>query len=179
MNRDCIKNSLAIVTFLCAAAMIACAQKPAQQTNTQAQLPAIVQFDKPVVTSIAPSSLPKPFATQSADRNSRHIPQPADAKLYVPKGFKINVFAEGNFREPRWMALAPNGDVFLADSRANSVIVLRDKDKDGTAEERFVFSDALSQPFGIAFHGDWVYVANTDSIVRFKYKRPDKGRRAG
>jgi glucose/arabinose dehydrogenase len=68
------------------------------------------------------------------------------------------------------MALAPNGDVFLADSRANSIIVLRDKDKDGVAEERFVFSDKLSQPFGMAFNKDWFYVANTDSIVRFSYK---------
>ena len=59
------------------------------------------------------------------------------------------------------MALAPNGDVFLADSRANSIIVLRDKNKDGVAEERFVFSDTLSQPFGMAFYKDWFYVANT------------------
>jgi glucose/arabinose dehydrogenase len=68
------------------------------------------------------------------------------------------------------MALAPNGDVFVADSRANTVIVLRDKNKDGIAEERFVFSDKLAQPFGMAFHKDWFYVANTDSVVRFSYK---------
>ena len=151
--------------------LIACGQvaepvKPA----VMAPLPAIVAFEKPIVTSINPASLPKPFATESARRSSKRIPQPADAKLYLPKGFKINVFAEGDFREPRWMALAPNGDVFLADSRANSVIVLRDKNKDGVAEERFVFSDKLSQPFGMAFHKDWFYVANTDSVVRFKYK---------
>ena len=101
---------------------------------------------------------------------SKTVPQPAEAKLFLPKGFKINVFAEGNFREPRWMTLAPNGDVFLSDARANSVIVLRDKNKDGVAEERFVFSDKLSQPFGMAFHKGWFYVANTDSIVRFTYK---------
>jgi glucose/arabinose dehydrogenase len=68
------------------------------------------------------------------------------------------------------MALAPNGDVFVADSRANSIIVLRDKNKDGTAEERFTFAENLSQPFGMAFHKDWFYVANTDSVVRFRYK---------
>jgi len=89
--------------------------------------------------------------------------------LFVPKGFKVNVFADGGFRELRWMALAPNGDVFLADSHGNSVIVLRDKNKDGIAEERFVWSNKLSQPFGMAFYKDWFYVANTDSIVRFKY----------
>lgn len=132
-------------------------------------LPAIIEVDKPPVTSIDPAKLPPPFHTESARRLSRIVPQPADAKLYVPKGFKVSVFAEGGFTYPRWMALAPNGDVFVADSRANSVIVLRDKNKDGVAEERFVWSNKLSQPFGMAFHKEWFYVANTDSIVRFKY----------
>ena len=139
-------------------------------TTTTGSLPAIVNFDKPTVHRVEPGSLPKPFETKSAFRASKGVPQPAGANLHLPKGFKINVFAEGNFREPRWMVLAPNGDVFLSDSRANSIIVLRDKNKDGVAEERFVFSDKLSQPFGMAFHKDWFYVANTDSIVRFRYK---------
>ncbi len=171
MNLNCIKRLLAIITFLFSAVPIASSQvaEPAKPAVTT-PLPAVVTFEKSVVTSVDPASLPKPFATESARRSSKRIPQPADAKLYVPKGFKVNVFAEGDFREPRWMALAPNGDVFLADSRANSVIVLRDKNKDGVAEERFVFSDKLSQPFGMAFYKDWFYVANTDSIVRFKYK---------
>lgn len=133
-------------------------------------LPAVAPFSKPSVTRIEPSSLPKPFDSKSTTRPSKSIPQPVGATLNLPRGFKINVFAEGNFREPRWMTLAPNGDVFLADSRANSIIVLRDKNKDGVAEERFVFSDKLAQPFGMAFHKDWFYVANTDSVVRFNYK---------
>lgn len=136
----------------------------------QTGVPAIVAVDKPVVHRVDPANLPKPNDTKSAVRPSKTIPQPADAKLSMPRGFKINVFAEGNFREPRWMALAPNGDVFLADSRANTVHVLRDKNKDGVAEERFVWSDKLSQPFGMAVYKDWFYVANTDSIVRFAYK---------
>ncbi|HBE82807.1 MAG TPA: L-sorbosone dehydrogenase, partial [Blastocatellia bacterium] len=108
--------------------------------------------------------------TESARRPSRVIPQPADATLTVPKGFKVNVFAEGDFTYPRWMALAPNGDVFVADSRANRVVVLRDANKDGKADQRWVWSAKLAQPFGMAFHGDWFYVANTDSVVRFRYK---------
>ena len=171
MNSDCIKKFSAIITILCGAVLIASGQvvEPSKP-SIRAPLPANVQFEKATVNSVTPASLPKPFETKSAFRSSKRVPQPADAKLYVPKGFKINVFAEGDFREPRWMALAPNGDIFLADSRANSLIVLRDKNKDGVAEERYVFSDALSQPFGIAFYKDWVYVANTDAIVRFKYK---------
>lgn len=157
-----------ILSVVFAGLALTCAS--AQPKPASDPLPSFVTFDKPTVHRVDPATLPKPFETTSARRASKRVPQPADAKLYLPKGFKVNVFAQGDFREPRWMALAPNGDVFVADSRANSVIVLRDKNKDGVAEERFVFSDKLSQPFGMAFYKDWFYVANTDSIVRFKYK---------
>jgi glucose/arabinose dehydrogenase len=133
-------------------------------------LPKVVNFDAPKITQIRPEALPKPFATESVRRPSRVVPPPAGATLNLPKGFKINVFAEGDFRYPRWMALAPNGDVFLADSRANSIIVLRDANRDGVAEQRFTFAENLSQPFGMAFWKNWFYVANTDSVVRFRYK---------
>lgn len=133
-------------------------------------LPKIEYFDTATTTNIKPEDLPKPFATDSARRNSKLVEQPANATLKMPKGFKINVFAEGDFKNPRWMTLAPNGDVFVADSRANSIIILRDKNKDGTADEQFTFASNLSQPFGMAFYKDWFYVANTDSVVRFKYK---------
>jgi glucose/arabinose dehydrogenase len=133
-------------------------------------LPKIVEFDKAKQIQIKPQDLPAPFATDSARRPSKVIEQPKDAVLNVPKGFQVNVFAEGEFKYPRWMALAPNGDVFVSDSSANKIIILRDKNKDGVAEERFTFAENLSQPFGMAFWKDWFYVANTDSVVRFKYK---------
>jgi glucose/arabinose dehydrogenase len=138
-----------------------------------AAMPKVVNFDKATQHTIKPSDLPAPFASESVRRNSKVVPMPADASINVPKGFKVNIYAQGDFKYPRWMVLAPNGDVFVADSNANSIIVLRDKDKDGVAEERFVFADKLSQPFGMAFHKDWFYVASTDSIVRFPYKNGD------
>jgi len=170
MNRDYIKVIFGAVTvsFLAACGF---AQPPTTQPSTPpSPLPEIVNVEKPTVYSVDPKTLPPPFHTESARRNSRVIPQPANAKLFVPKGFKVNVFAEGGFTYPRWMVLAPNGDVFVADSRANSVVVLRDKNKDGVADERFIWSNKLAQPFGMAFHKGWFYVANTDSIVRFAYK---------
>ncbi|MGI8542021.1 MAG: PQQ-dependent sugar dehydrogenase, partial [Aridibacter sp.] len=139
-------------------------------TSSNKNLPKIEHFEKSEKYRILPTDLPKPFATESVSKSSKIISQPENATLKMPKGFKIDVYAEGDFTYPRWMALAPNGDVFVADSRANSVIILRDKNKDGKADERFVFSDKLSQPFGMAFWNDWFYVANTDSVVRFKYK---------
>jgi glucose/arabinose dehydrogenase len=173
MSRDYIRDLTAIVSIVFAVAMTAVCQSPPQPSSSPEalpKLPEIVQTDRPQVFSYDPAKLPAPYHTESARRSSRVIPQPANAQLTVPKGFKVNVYAEGGFRYPRWMALAPNGDVFVADSRANSIVVLRDKNKDGVAEERFVWSDKLAQPFGMAFHKDWFYVANTDSIVRFSYK---------
>ncbi len=142
----------------------------AKDSEGNKNLPKIEYFDTATTTNIKPEDLPAPFTTDSARRNSKIIDQPPNATLKMPKGFKINVFAEGDFKNPRWMTLAPNGDIFLADSRANAIIILRDTNKDGVADERFTFAEKLSQPFGMAFYKDWFYVANTDSVVRFKYK---------
>lgn len=157
---------LAVLTSVCQTSKTSEAKEP----EAIKKLPKIEYFDTPTTTNIKPEDLPAPFATESTRRNSKIIDQPANATLKLPKGFKINVFAEGDFKYPRWMSLAPNGDVFVADSRANAIIILRDKNKDGVADERFMFAENLSQPFGMAFYQDWFYVANTDSVVRFKYK---------
>lgn len=160
-----------LVTVLTALAVSSAFNQPkAESEKPKNELPKIKHFKKAKKHLYLAKDLPRPFETESTRRSSRLVKQPADATLEMPKGFKIDVFAEGGFRYPRWMALAPNGDVFVADSRANKVIVLRDADKDGKAEKRFVWSDKLSQPFGMAFHKEWFYVANTDSVVRFKYK---------
>ena len=80
--------------------------------------------------------------------------------------------------EPRVIVRAPNGDLFLAESRANRVRVFRDADGDGKPEVNEVFATGLNRPFGIAFYPvgpepKYVYVGNTDSVVRFPYKNGD------
>lgn len=176
MTRNYIRKILAAGLVLGVSVLTAVCQQtqptpaPTPVPEAKPSLPQIVNFGAPAVFQVKPSDLPPPFATKSVFRGSRVTAQPSGARLMVPKGFKVNVFAEGDFRNPRWMALAPNGDVFLSDARANAIIVLRDKDRDGVAEERFTFADNLSQPFGMAFYKGWFYVANTDSIVRFTYR---------
>jgi glucose/arabinose dehydrogenase len=98
------------------------------------------------------------------------VDPPPNFQPQVPPGFKISAFSRG-FKEPRWLAVAPNGDVFVADSAAGQVIVLRDEQRHGKAEGREVFADGLKLPFGIAFHDDHVYVANTNEVLRFRYDR--------
>ncbi len=69
------------------------------------------------------------------------------------------------------MALAPNGDVFVAEPVRNAarITVLRDADGDGTAERREVFATELNRPFGLVFWKNYLYVGNNDSVVRFPY----------
>jgi len=120
---------------------------------------------------IKPSELATPFATKDAENQPHIIQRPPGAELQLPGGFAAAIFAEGGFLQPRWMAQAPNGDVFVADSRAGNIIVLRDTNNDGTSDERFTFASGLNQPFGMAFWRDYLYVGNTDSVIRFRYRR--------
>jgi glucose/arabinose dehydrogenase len=119
---------------------------------------------------IQPSQLPPPGATRSSSNPPRIVPQPANARLNLPPGFEISIWAEGGLENPRRLALAPNGDVFLADSRSGRILVFRDPRNTGKATERFVFASGLSLPFGMAFHGDYLYVGQTDALVRFRYR---------
>ena len=98
------------------------------------------------------------------------VPPPPNFQPRVPPGFVVTVFATG-FVEPRWLAVAPNGDVFVADSAVGEVVILHDPEGRGSAESREIFAGHLNLPFGIAFHDDYVYVANTNEVVRFRYDR--------
>jgi glucose/arabinose dehydrogenase len=105
------------------------------------------------------------------------VPLPTNFLPQVPPGFKVSVLATG-FVQPRWLAVAPNADVFVADSAAGKVIVLYSSPPPGEAGSREVFADHLNLPFGIAFLNNYVYVANTNEVVRFRYD-PKSSRRLG
>jgi glucose/arabinose dehydrogenase len=134
--------------------------------------------DKPGVSRlIKPEDLPKPGATPSAANVSRIVARPSSATPQVPAGFKIELFAEG-LSGPRQMRVAPNGDIFVAETRSGDIRVLRAPDGSSKASTNEVYASGLNRPFGIAFfpNGDnpqWVYVANTDSVVRFPYHQGD------
>lgn len=143
-------------------------QKPTAAPATPTAAPA--SPSKTGHYNITPASLPPPNASTDAVNPPNVIARPAGAQLNLPPGFEASTFAEGGFERPRWMALAPNGDVFVADSQAGRIIILRDTNRDGVAEERFTFATGLKQPFGMAFWRDYFYVGNTDAVVRFAYK---------
>ncbi len=141
--------------------VLACSRTNGEAPRTQN---ATLQHHK-----IRADQLPKPYATRSAGNPPRVIARPRDAKLTVPPGFHVAIWASG-FEDPRNMIQAPNGDVLLADMGGTQVVVLRDANGDGTVDQRSVFADHLNRPFGLALRGDALYVGNTDEIIRFDYK---------
>lgn len=123
------------------------------------------------------ADLPAPYATGGVSNHPRLVDQPPGAMPQVPPGFRVERFA-GSLRNPRIIRTAPNGDLFVAESRGDRIRLLRDADNDGKPEVQEVFADKLDKPFGIAFHPpgpspQYVYVANTGSVVRFPYRNGD------
>src|SRR5258705_9592313 len=66
--------------------------------------------------------LPAPFATPSATNAPRVVDPPAGAMLHVPQGFSVSTWASG-FDMPRFMLLAPGGEILLSDSGSGIVYV--------------------------------------------------------
>jgi glucose/arabinose dehydrogenase len=123
------------------------------------------------------ANLPAPYSTRSAGNGPQVVKQPADAVLSVPPGFTIRLFA-ANLSNPRLLRVAPNGDIFVAETGANRIRVMRARDGADAPFENRVFADHLDRPFGIAFYPpgsdpQWIYVANNNSVVRIPYHSGD------
>jgi glucose/arabinose dehydrogenase len=119
------------------------------------------------------ADLPPPHSTPDADNPPHVVARPKDAWPQAPAGFRVQLYADG-LKNPRLIRTAPNGDLFVAESRADRIRVLRGIDATGRAARAEIFAEGLNQPFGIAFYPPgrdprWIYVANTDSVVRFPY----------
>jgi glucose/arabinose dehydrogenase len=142
-------------------------------------------------------TLPPPNATKSATNFSKVTGWQDGNMPVAPKGFRVSQYATG-FQNPRWMYVAPNGDVLVAESNSNytliekagailkgvnkaddltrsadRIVLLRDNNKDGIPDQKdtlLMEANGLNQPFGMLIIGNWLYVANTDAVVRFPYK---------
>jgi len=123
---------------------------------------------------------------------------PAGATPIAAEGLAVSAYAKG-LDHPRWLYVLPNGDVLVAETNApprpdnrkgikgwvmgkvmkragagvpsaNRITLLRDSDGDGIAETQSVFLRGLNSPFGMTLAGKDLYVADTDTILRFPYK---------
>ena len=144
------------------------------------------------------AALPPPFATKSETNYSNVIGWNESETPQAPPGFTVELYAS-DFDNPRWMYVTPSGDVLVAESNSNYslpkqigatiigagkskelsksadvITLLRDTNKDGKPDVRETFlskENGLNQPFGMLIIGDWFYVANTDALLRFPYKK--------
>ncbi len=111
---------------------------------------------------VLPDRLPAPAPMQSVANGPEVVARPRDATLAVPAGFAATLFAE--LEDPREFLVLPNGDVLVAQPGSGLITLLRDGDGDGRAEIADAFADGLAQPYGLARHGDAVYVADLRGV---------------
>ena len=126
-----------------------------------------------VETAIGPLELVAPFSSESVTKSSKVVGWGEDKTPTAPEGFSVSRFADG-LEHPRWTYIAPNNDIFVAESNtknsANRITLLRDTDEDGKVDERKVFLEGLHQNFGMLVLDGYFYVANTDGLYRYPYQ---------
>ena len=136
------------------------------------------RYEKPgTIRKITLKDLPAPFATTSAGNGPQVVPRPEKAWPQVLPGFKVAQYATG-LNNPRLIRKAPNGDVFVAESDPGDIRVYRGISAEGKPEQAEVFVTGLNLPFGINFYPpgpnpQWIYVGNTDAVLRFPYQNGD------
>ena len=164
-------------------AIVAVGVTAAQRHDNTAVLKGTAAFgdwreDKPGVRRLlTPQDLPAPMLTPSAANFPGIVPMASGAKPLVPAGFTVEMIASG-VKNPRVVRVAPNGDLFVADSKSNTVRTYRLTAGHAKPTASDVFASDLYQPYGIAFYppGDnpqWVYIANSDGLVRVPYTNGD------
>jgi glucose/arabinose dehydrogenase len=133
--------------------------------------------DRPTAAPIAGAPLALALAALLSAGCSTSAPPPEaraahltdstfDGRLLVPAGFSVREFARVD--GVRMLALGPDSAVYASRPRAGEVVRLVDDDRDGVAERQEVVVEGLDLPHGLAFHGGWLYIANTGAIVRVR-----------
>ncbi len=169
--------------FASLAALVSLAPLPAMHAQSGAVLTGQSAFtdytkEKPgVIRKITVDDLPKPYATPGVDNGAEMVPRPEGVWPQTLPGFKVSLYYTG-LDQPRLIRTAPNGDFFVALSYQNKIMVFRGVDANGKPKVVSTFAENLSQPFGINFYPlgpnpKWVYIGNTDSVVRFPYRNGD------
>ncbi len=142
--------------------------------NTQSEKEELAEKGSITVeTTVGTLTLAAPYATESMVKLSKVIGWKEGETPTAPEGFTVTRFAD-SLKHPRWTYVAPNKDIFVAESdtkqSANQITLLRDTDKDGEIDERYVFLKDLNQNLGMLILGNYFYVANTDGLYRYLYK---------
>lgn len=87
--------------------------------------------------------------------------------LSIPKGWSVSVFASG-LPGARFFGLSPDGVLFLSLSKEGKVVALPDGNGDGVADRVVTVLSGLDYPHGLAWDGEWLYVAETTRVMRYR-----------
>jgi glucose/arabinose dehydrogenase len=146
------------------------------QINKKEKKQAAQQGSNTVKTAVGDLTLPAPYTSESATKQSSMKDWPAGQTPKAPSGFTVTKFA-GDLKNPRNTYIGPNNDVFVVESgtrsSGNRITMFRDTDKDGNFETRQIFAEGLNKPYGILILKNFFYVANTDGLYRYPYKTGD------
>jgi glucose/arabinose dehydrogenase len=190
---------LHLLAFLASTAFLSFALQAQQTITGQAAFADYSQQKPGVRRKITVADLPQPKPSESVDNGPTLVQRPKGAWPIAPAGFSVQLYAggdaatpmqrsenkkeihpptSGTFVMPRIIHAAPNGDLFVADSQAGSLLVLRGVTHAGKAATISTYATGLDHPFGIAFYPaganpQWIYVGNATTVVRFAYKSGD------
>jgi glucose/arabinose dehydrogenase len=176
LRNHSLRSSMALALLLGSAAFSLHAQDSSKVLTGQDAFTNYLQEKPGVRRHLTVADLPAPYATKGVDNGAPMVKKPEGAWPIAPAGFKVTQYYTG-LNQPRLIRKAPNGDLFVAISYENKVMVFRGVDANGKPKQVETYAENLSQPFGIAFYPaknpKWVYIGNTDAVVRFPYKNGD------
>ena len=176
MRNHAAHSALALACLVAGPSLVSAQSTPTVLTG-QAAFTDFSKEQPGTIHHITINDLPQPYATPGVDAGSTIVPRPENAWPKAPAGFTVSQYFTG-LDQPRLIRAAPNGDLFVALSYSNKIMVFRGVGADGKPKQVETYADGLSQPFGIAFypagpHPKYIYIGNTDSVVRFPYKDGD------
>lgn len=132
---------------------------------------------------VTPADLPPPTLTENDpeapdfENMANVVPAPEGRMPNVPEGFVVRVFASG-LNQPRVIRVAPNGDVFVAESGSGRVLVFAADASAGEPATPEIFAENLEKPYGIVFHPPsdprHIYVGAANQVVRYPYRAGDR-----
>ncbi|KTF69447.1 PQQ-dependent sugar dehydrogenase [Sphingomonas sp. HT-1] len=158
--------------------------------------PDIATLSETAVTGRVPQITDPRYQNVPTVGVAKAVGWPAGAMPKAAAGLKVQAFAD-KLDHPRWMYQLPNGDILVAESNspprdgggitgwvmgllmnkagagvpsANRITLLRDSNGDGVADMRTAFLTGLNSPYGMVLANGWLYVANTDALVRYPYR---------
>jgi glucose/arabinose dehydrogenase len=183
-----------LVILLIAGLTAGSACNSGSSTKTSADTATIDTAGSSAANLVDTTALPAPYATKSVKNYSKVLGWPKGKTPVAPEGFIVTEFGD-SLINPRWIYVAPNGDVLVAEantkmsavergkalvsgrersgyetSSADRITLFRDTTADGVPDVRTLFVRGLDQPFGMLIIGDKFYVANTDALLVFPYK---------